>query len=212
MRIFINISHLRKGDFLRKFVARKFVVGITGASGVRLGIKFARYLAEFVPQGEVFLVMSEGAKMVEKYEDSTKKGAILERVKCENISIFNDDELFAPISSGSFGVESTFIIPCSANTLAKIACGISDTLITRAALVALKERKALLLAPREMPLNAIMLQNMLTLTNMGATIAPPMLSYYANSESLGAIEDFLCGKWLDCANIAHNLYMRWGEK
>lgn len=213
---------------MRKFVARKFVVGITGASGVRLGIKFARYLAEFVPQGEVFLVMSEGAKMVEKYEEKGGLVDLLDSAKlCEsrrdskykskgdlgaNITLFKDSELFAPISSGSFGVESTFIIPCSANTLAKIACGISDTLITRAALVALKERKDLLLAPREMPLNAIMLQNMLNLTNMGATIAPPMLSYYANSESLGAIEDFLCGKWLDCANIAHNLYMRWGEK
>lgn len=190
---------------------RKFVVGITGASGIALGLKFTRYLAEFVPQGEVFLVMSDGAKMVAEYEDSTKNGAgVLEREK--NISIFSDSELYAPISSGSFGVESTFIIPCSANTLAKIACGISDTLITRAALVALKERKVLLLAPREMPLNAIMLQNMLNLARLGAIIAPPMLSYYANSESLEAMEDFMCGKWLDSINIAHNLYVRWGEK
>lgn len=189
---------------------RKFVVGITGASGIALGLKFTRYLAEF-GKGEVFLVLSEGAKMVAEYEDSTKNGAgVLERVK--NISIFSDSELYAPISSGSFGVESTFIIPCSANTLAKIACGISDTLITRAALVALKERKDLLLAPREMPLNAIMLQNMLNLSRLGAIIAPPMLSYYANSESLEAMEDFMCGKWLDSISIAHNLYVRWGEK
>lgn len=188
---------------------RKFVVGITGASGIALGLKFTRYLAEF-GKGEVFLVMSDGAKMVAEYEDSTKKGAgVLERVK--NISIFSDNELYAPISSGSFGVESTFIIPCSANTLAKIACGISDTLITRAALVALKERKVLLLAPREMPLNAIMLQNMLNLSQLSAIIAPPMLSYYAKSESLEAMEDFMCGKWLDSINIAHNLYVRWGE-
>lgn len=191
---------------------RKFVVGITGASGIALGLKFTRYLAEF-GGGEVFLVLSDGAKMVADYEDSTKKGTeILERVKCENVSIFSDNELYAPISSGSFGVESTLIIPCSANTLAKIACGISDTLITRAALVALKERKVLLIAPREMPLNAIMLQNMLNLAQLGAIIAPPMLSYYANSESLEAMEDFVCGKWLDSINIAHNLYVRWGEK
>lgn len=189
---------------------RKFVVGITGASGITLGLKFTRYLAEF-SKGEVFLVMSDGAKMVAEYEDSTKKGAgVLERVK--NISIFRDNELYAPISSGSFGVESTLIIPCSANTLAKIACGISDTLITRAALVALKERKDLLIAPREMPLNAIMLQNMLNLAQLGAIIAPPMLSYYANSESLEAMEDFVCGKWLDSINIAHNLYVRWDGK
>lgn len=191
---------------------RKFVVGITGASGIALGLKFTRYLAEF-GGGEVFLVLSEGAKMVADYEDSAKKGAkILECVKCENVSVFNDNELYAPISSGSFGVESTLIIPCSANTLAKIACGISDTLITRAALVALKERKDLLIAPREIPLNAIMLQNMLNLAQLGAIIAPPMLSYYANSESLEAMEDFVCGKWLDSINIAHNLYVRWGGK
>lgn len=191
---------------------RKFVVGITGASGIALGLKFTRYLAEF-GGGEVFLVLSEGAKMVADYEDSTKKGAeILERVKRDNVSVFSDNELYAPISSGSFGVESTLIIPCSANTLAKIACGISDTLITRAALVALKERKDLLIAPREMPLNAIMLQNMLNLAQLGAIIAPPMLSYYANSESLEAMEDFVCGKWLDSINIAHNLYVRWGDK
>lgn len=191
---------------------RKFVVGITGASGIALGLKFTRYLAEF-GGGEVFLVLSEGAKMVAEYEDSAKKGAeILERVKCDNVSVFSDNELYAPISSGSFGVESTLIIPCSANTLAKIACGISDTLITRAALVALKERKVLLIAPREVPLNAIMLQNMLNLAQLGAIIAPPMLSYYANSESLEAMEDFVCGKWLDSINIAHNLYVRWGGK
>ena len=127
------------------------------------------------------------------------------------ITLCDDSDLDSPISSGSFGVESTLIIPCSANTLAKIACGISDTLITRVALVALKERKDLLLAPREMPLNAIMLQNMLTLSHLGAIIAPPMLSYYTNSESLEAMEDFMCGKWLDCIGIQHNLFPRWGE-
>lgn len=191
---------------------RKFVVGITGASGIALGLKFTRYLAEF-GGGEVFLVLSDGAKMVADYEDSAKKGVeILERVKCENVSVFSDNELYAPISSGSFGVESTLIIPCSANTLAKIACGISDTLITRVALVALKERKDLIIAPREMPLNAIMLQNMLNLSNLGAIIAPPMLSYYTNSENLEAMEDFVCGKWLDSINIAHNLYVRWDGK
>lgn len=233
---------------------RRFVVGITGASGISLGLKFMRYLAEF-GGGEVFLVLSDGAKMVADYEksdcvksdfgkrdsgkrdcakrdsgkkdsgkkdsgksDSGKKDS--SKSDCakngdevlENVSVFSDSALYAPISSGSFGVESTFIIPCSANSLAKIACGISDTLITRAALVALKERKNLLLAPREMPLNSIMLQNMLTLSNLGAIIAPPMLSYYANAENLEAMEDFMCGKWLDCVGIRHNLFPRWGEK
>lgn len=190
---------------------QKFVVGITGASGIRLGLKFTRYLAEFESGGEVFLVLSNGAKMVADYEE--KMQDILCDVRAiKNIAIFDDNALHSPISSGSFGVESTFIIPCSANSLAKVACGISDTLITRSALVALKERKLLLLAPREMPLNAIMLQNMLTLSQLGAIIAPPMFAYYAKVQNLAQMEDFICGKWLDSANIKHNLYNRWGEK
>ena len=227
---------------------KKFVVGITGASGIRLGIRFITHLARFVEFSEIFVVFSEGSKMVAQYEekiadilsdsrlknmidlsdlkgdsnandadsqsDSNANGANLKgdsQINRAKITLCDDGDLDSPISSGSFGVESTLIIPCSANTLAKIACGISDTLITRAALVALKERKDLLLAPREMPLNAIMLQNMLTLSHLGAIIAPPMLSYYANSESLEAMEDFMCGKWLDCIGIRHNLFPRWGE-
>ena len=188
---------------------RKFVVGITGASGIRLGLKFSKYLAEST-KGEVFLVLSNGAKMVARYEDKMQDILQGENL-AENITMLDDNALDSPIASGSFGVEASFVIPCSANSLAKIACGVSDTLITRFALVALKERRTLILAPREMPLNAIMLQNMLTLSNLGAIIAPPMLAYYANSQNLAQIEDFLCGKWLDSANITHNLYNRWGE-
>ncbi len=205
---------------------RKFIVGITGASGIRLGIRFISHLARFAENSEIFVVFSEGAKMVAQYEEKIKDILSDSRIKNmldevdsqgdspknrTKITLCNDSDLDSPISSGSFGVESTLIIPCSANSLAKIACGISDTLITRAALVALKERKTLLLSPREIPLNAIMLQNMLNLTQFGAIIAPPMLSYYANSESLEAMEDFMCGKWLDCIGIRHNLFSRWGE-
>ena len=220
---------------------QKFVVGITGASGIRLGIRFARHLARFASGAEIFVIFSNGAKMVAQYEekiadivgDSHLKNLLnlgksigesnkdLRKISHEShkdsrestakITILNDADLDSPISSGSFGVSATLIIPCSANTLAKIACGISDTLITRATLVALKERKTLLLAPREMPLNAIMLQNMLSLSQMGAIIAPPMLSYYAGSENLTEMEDFMCGKWLDSIGVAHNLFPRWGE-
>ncbi len=227
---------------------QRFVVGITGASGIRLGIRFAGHLARFAENSEIFVVFSNGAKMVAQYEekisdilsdshiknlldlgessgDSCVKSATDSNESRKDsynlqgdlskssakITLCDDSALDSPISSGSFGVSATVIIPCSANTLAKIACGISETLITRAALVALKERKTLLLAPREMPLNAIMLQNMLNLTNMGAIIAPPMLSYYANSKNLADMEDFMCGKWLDSINVAHNLFPRWGE-
>ena len=191
---------------------QKFVVGITGASGIRLGIRFAGHLARFANNSEIFVIFSNGAKMVAQYEDKIADIAgNFSKDNSQNLTILNDSDLDSPISSGSFGVSATLIIPCSANTLAKIACGISETLITRAALVALKERKTLLLAPREVPLNAIMLQNMLVLSQMGAIIAPPMLSYYSGSENLAEMEDFMCGKWLDSINISHNLFPRWGE-
>ena len=220
---------------------QKFVVGITGASGIRLGIRFVGHLARFAKNSEIFVIFSNGAKMVAQYEDKiadimrdshlknllnlgksigesnkdlrkiSHESHKVSRESTTKITLLNDSDLDSPVSSGSFGVSATLIIPCSANTLAKIACGISGTLITRAALVALKERKTLLLAPREMPLNAIMLQNMLSLSQMGAIIAPPMLSYYAGSENLAEMEDFMCGKWLDSIGITHNLFPRWGE-
>ncbi|MGX2982212.1 UbiX family flavin prenyltransferase [Helicobacter sp. 23-1045] len=193
---------------------QKFVVGITGASGIRLGIRFAGHLARFAKNSEIFVIFSNGAKMVAQYEEKIAKNALDSAIFqgiSQNLTILNDSDLDSPVSSGSFGVSATLIIPCSANTLAKIACGISETLITRAALVALKERKTLLLAPREVPLNAIMLQNMLILSQMGAIIAPPMLSYYAGSENLAEMEDFVCGKWLDSIGVTHNLFPRWGE-
>lgn len=187
---------------------QRFVVGITGASGVHLGAKFAAYLARFAPQSEIFAVISEGAKMVIKHESCEKD--LLKSLK-NHAKIFSDSRLDSPIASGSFGINATAIIPCSANSLAKIAHGICDTLITRAAFVALKEREILLLAPREMPLNATILQNMQTLATQGAIIAPPMFSYYAECESVAQMEDFICGKWLDSLKIKHNLYTRWGE-
>ena len=216
---------------MQEFCGKKrFVVGITGASGIRLGIRFARHLARFAKNSEIFVIFSNGAKMVSQYEDKIadifsdshlnnlldshelhKDSRKISRKSTAKITILNDSDLDSPVSSGSFGVSATLIIPCSANTLAKIACGISETLITRAALVALKEHKTLLLAPREMPLNAIMLQNMLVLSQMGAIIAPPMLSYYAGSENLAEMEDFMCGKWLDSIGVEHNLFPRWGE-
>lgn len=134
------------------------------------------------------------------------------RDNAERLHIFDDDNFNSPLASGSFGIDKMIIAPCSANTLAKVACGISDTLILRSALVCLKERKALLLAVREMPFNAIMLQNMLSLANIGAIIAPPIMGYYAKlpqGTELDAMEDFIIGKWLDALGIPNALFTRW---
>jgi 4-hydroxy-3-polyprenylbenzoate decarboxylase len=171
----------------------KIVVGITGASGVALGKKFVDYLS---PQIEAHVVVSDNALTVESFEN-------------KNITLYRNDNIAASISSGSFRVDATAIIPCSMNTLAKIACGISDNLVTRIAAVALKEHKKLLLAPREMPFGAIALENMHKLATLGVIIAPPVLGYYAQNGTLEEMERFIIGKWYDAIGIENSLYARW---
>ncbi len=172
----------------------KLAVAITGASGVELGQKFVAWLP---PEIEVHVVVSENALKVEELEN-------------DRVTLHESSDIAASISSGSFGVDATVIIPCSMNTLAKIACGISDNLSTRIAAVALKERKPLLLAPRELPFSPIALENMHKLATLGVHIAPPVMGYYAEHDSLEAMERFIVGKWYDLLRIEHTLYKRWG--
>ena len=101
------------------------------------------------------------------------------------------------------------IAPCSMNTLAKIACGISDNLVTRCASVMIKEHKKLILAPREMPFSAIALENMQKLATLGVIIAPPVMAYYSEQQTLDEMENFIIGKWFDMLGIENNLYKRW---
>ena len=144
------------------------------------------------------------------FESLNAPNPLLQDLYKSKIKILDDLNLGECISSGSFGIDAMAIIPCSMNTLAKIACGISDTLITRSAIVCLKERKKLLLAPREMPLDSISLNNMLNLSKEGVVIAPPIMGYYSSASSLESMEDFLIGKWLDSLNIKNSIYKRWG--
>jgi len=171
----------------------KLVVAITGASGVGLGKKFIDYLPTEV---EVHLVTSDNAITVEQFEHG-------------NVTLHQSHNIAASVSSGSFRVDATAIIPCSMNTLAKIACGISDNLPTRVAAVALKEQKKLLLAPRELPFSAIALENMHKLASLGVIIAPPVMGYYSESNTLEEMERFIIGKWYDALGISNNLYQRW---
>ncbi len=171
----------------------KIVVAITGASGVELGKKFIDYLPSSV---EVHVVVSRNALTVESFENT-------------QITLHSSENIAASISSGSFRVDATAIIPCSMNTLAKIACGISDNLATRVAAVALKEQKTLLLAPRELPFSSIALENMQKLATLGVIIAPPVMGYYSKSSSIEDMEKFIIGKWYDVLGIENSLYQRW---
>ncbi len=171
----------------------KLVVAISGASGVALGSKFVQYLPQNI---DVHLVYSQNAKVVERFEN-------------RRVTLHDSSDIAASISSGSFRVDATAIIPCSMNTLAKIACGISDNLVTRVAAVALKEQKKLLLAPREMPFSAIALENMQKLATLGVVIAPPVIAYYSEAKTVEDMEKFIIGKWYDILGIEHNLFKRW---
>jgi 4-hydroxy-3-polyprenylbenzoate decarboxylase len=98
------------------------------------------------------------------------------------------------------------------NTLAKCTVGIADSLITRVFSVMLKEKRNIVLSPREMPYNTIQLENMTKLSTLGVTIAPPVLGYYSKQQTLDEMENFMIGKWFDLLKIEHNLYKRWDGK
>lgn len=170
----------------------KLVIAISGASGVHLGLKIKECLPEYV---EAYLIATDSAKTVLDKEQG----------------VYMDKDISAPMASGSFGADAMIVAPCSVNTLAKIACGISDNLTTRAASVMIKERKKLLLAPREMPFSPIALENMLKLSRIGVEIMPPMLGYYSDIKSLEDMERYIIGRWFDILGIENKLFKRWGS-
>ncbi|MCC3373515.1 flavin prenyltransferase UbiX [Cohnella sp. REN36] len=194
---------------------RRWVVGITGASGATYGVTLCR---ELLAAGiEVHLVVSEAGWRVLKEElgwDATKRADTLRRELEEGPGKLVHHplgDIGAAIASGSFRCEGMVVVPCSMGTLAAIAHGTSDNLIARAADVTMKEGRPLLLVPRETPLNAIHLENMLKLARLGVRIVPAMPAFYQGPQTLQDAVRFLVGKVMDNMGIAHNLYIRWGE-
>jgi 4-hydroxy-3-polyprenylbenzoate decarboxylase len=171
----------------------KIVVATSGASGVNLGLKMLELLPDSV---EKHFIMSKNSQLVLHKE-------------MQDVTTHTNNNVAASIASGSFGVDAMIIAPCSMNTLAKIACGISDNLITRCASVMIKEQKKLILAPREMPFSAIALENMHKLASLGIIIAPPVMAYYSEQQTLDEMENFIIGKWFDLLGLENNLYKRW---
>jgi 4-hydroxy-3-polyprenylbenzoate decarboxylase len=153
----------------------RILIGMTGASGSAYGVDFVRRCP-----GEKYLVLSDWARQVLHAETGLKPSDLEPHVR----RIFADSDLAAPFASGSNRFDAFVVVPCSVSTLAKIAAGIADTLITRAAAVALKERMRLVLCVRETPLSSIALRNALTLSREGVVIMPASPPWYGSPQSL----------------------------
>lgn len=196
---------------------RRWVVGITGASGAPYGVKLCK---ELLAAGiRVHLVVSDAGWRVLKEElgwDAARRQDALESafdgaIAAGALTYHPLGDIGASIASGSFRAEGMVVIPCSMGSLSAIASGASTNLLARAADVTLKEGRPLLLVPRETPLSAIHLENMLKLARLGVRIIPAMPAFYNGPQTVEDIVSFLVGKVMDSMGIPHNLFRRWGE-
>jgi 4-hydroxy-3-polyprenylbenzoate decarboxylase len=197
--------------------APQWVVGITGASGAIYGVTLCK---ELLAAGyHLHLVISDAGWRVLKEEldwDASHRidslNNAFESALPEGRMTYHPlNDIGASIASGSFRCEGMVIMPCSMGSLSSIASGSSTNLLTRAADVMLKEGRPLLLVPRETPLHAIHLENMLKLARLGVRIIPAMPAFYNRPQSLEDIVSFMVGKVMDNMGITHNLYKRWGQ-
>ncbi len=184
---------------------KKLIIGITGTTGVIYGVKMVEYLHDYHEDVETFLVISDVAKKLLTIETSTTYEALSKKATWS----FEPENMAAPVASGSFLTDGMIIIPCSMKTLAAIATGYSDNLIARAADVILKERRKLVVVPRETPLSTIHLRNMLTLSKAGAVILPPVPAFYYEPKTIDEVINYTIGKVLDILGIEHKLFERW---
>ncbi|WP_028561294.1 UbiX family flavin prenyltransferase [Paenibacillus pinihumi] len=197
--------------------AKRWAVGITGASGAVYGIRLCEELLR--QHIHVHLVISEAGWRVLKEElgwnTAKRQEALRAKFACEleegRLIFHPNADIGATIASGSFRMEGMVVVPCSMGSLSSIANGASNNLLTRAADVALKEGRQLLLVPRETPLHAIHLENMLKLARLGVRIIPAMPAFYYQPSSMDEMIDFMVGKVMDNMNLDHDLYRRWGD-
>lgn len=184
---------------------KRLIVAVTGGSGAALGMKLLEALAELSWESE--LVVSATARAVFAHETGTDPSAL----RALATRTHREDDLFAPIASGSYPTRGMAVVPCSMKTLAGIASGFAANLVLRAADVCLKERRPLVLVPRESPLSLIHLENMRKATIAGAVVVPPVLTLYSRPRSIPEMIDQITGTVLDSLGIENDLRRRWGE-
>ncbi len=187
-------------------MTKRIIVGMSGASGVIYGIRTLEHLRE-MEDVETHLVMSEGARINIKIETDYD----VDDVKKLADTVHRDDNLAAPISSGSFRTAGMIVIPCSVKSLSGIVNSYGDRLLSRAADVCLKEKRKLVLVVRETPLHKGHLQMMVKADDLGALVLPPMPAFYHKPQSINDIIDQTIGKAFDYLGLEHQLFQRWGE-
>jgi len=184
----------------------RIVVGMSGASGAILGIRLLEVLAD--SEFEVHLVISGSAKRTIQLETDWQ----VKDVEALAYQVHDFDDIGAPIASGSFRTRGMVIIPCSIKTLSALANSYNTNLLIRAADVTLKERRRLVVVPREAPLHAGHLDLMAKVERLRGMIMPPFMTFYHRPKSLDDMINHLVGKVLDCFHIDNHLFQRWGEK
>ncbi len=201
-------------------MSQTICLAFTGASGLPYGLRLLECL--LAAGCRVQLLYSQAAQIVARQEmdfdlpsrPAEARAALISHfptVDRENLQVFGREEWFAPVASGSNPPDAMVVCPCSMGTLAAIAQGLSDNLIERAADVVLKERRKLVLVPRETPFSTIHLENMLRLAQAGAIILPPSPGFYHHPQSIEDIVDFVVARILDQIGVSNQLMQRWGE-
>lgn len=181
---------------------KKIIIGISGASGAPLGVKMLKILKK-MKNVQTHLVISDGAKQTLKYE--YKKS-----IKSLANFYYKNDDLASSISSGTFKNDGMIIIPCSMKTLSALANGFSQNLLLRAGDVCMKEKRKLVIVPRESPLSTIHLENLTKLSKMqNVSIVPPVLSYYNDLKSIDDMQIHIIGKILSFFDIDLKEFKRW---
>lgn len=198
---------------------RTVTLALTGASGMPYGLRLLECLLRADVQ--VYLLTSSAAHIVAKQElglTLPARAAELEsflgqryHAQPGQLRAFGREEWFAPVASGSNPADAMVVCPCTMGALAAIAQGLADNLIERAADVAIKEQRKLILVPRETPYSALHLENMLKLARLGAVILPPNPGFYHHPQCVEDLVDFVVARILDHLNVPHKLMARWGE-
>ena len=186
-------------------MTRRLIVGISGASGVVYGVKLLELLK--TTDVETHLVMTKSAEITLAYEMDMK----VSKVKALATKVYGPDDIAAAISSGSFKTEGMVVAPCSIRSLSEIAYGQTTSLLTRAADVALKERRRVILLLRETPLHLGHIKSMAAATEAGAIVMPPVPAFYARPKNIDEMVEHTVGRALDLFGIETGSVRRWGE-